>query len=213
MHIGPSESHFSKRRQIHLHIHCRCQNQIRQVHKNQIPYKQQCFAIRLVRLHLHLHFLSMQTSLLCTIRDKYISHSHFFSARNTSKVQVFYRNAYIWFPKVNLLTSPPWLVHRLFQLSFPEVVYSGVWYIIIHPYAPFLPSWDPSVAPSSAPFSGRLASTASRNLAAHQIHQSIRSWDTLHGIVATWQRYYLHLFFTEADDSSRFSVNDADFSH
>ena len=114
MHIGPSESHFSKRRQIHLHIHCRCQNQIRQVHKNQIPFKQQCFAIRLLRLHLHLHFLSMQTSLLCTIRDKYISHSQFFSARNTCKVQVFYRNAYIWFPKVNLLTSPPWLVHRLF---------------------------------------------------------------------------------------------------
>ena len=37
MHIGPSESHFSKRRQIHLHIHCRCQNQIRQVHKIKYP--------------------------------------------------------------------------------------------------------------------------------------------------------------------------------
>ena len=38
-------------------------------------------------------------------------------------------------------------------------------------------------------------------------------WDTLHDIVATWPRYFLHLFFTEADDSSRFSVNDADSSH
>ena len=38
-------------------------------------------------------------------------------------------------------------------------------------------------------------------------------WDTLHDIVATWPRYFFHLFFTEADDSSRFSVNDADFSH
>ena len=38
-------------------------------------------------------------------------------------------------------------------------------------------------------------------------------WDTLHDIVATWPRYFLHLFFNEADDSSRFSMNDADSSH
>ena len=114
MHIGPSESHFSKRRQINLHIHCRCQNQIRQVHKIKYPTNSNALQFAFFVFIFHLHFLSMQTSLLCTIRDKYISHSQFFSARNTCKVQVFYRNAYTWFPKVNLLTSPPWLVHRLF---------------------------------------------------------------------------------------------------
>ena len=44
-------------------------------------------------------------------------------------------------------------------------------------------------------------------------HSLSSRWDTLHDIVATWPRYFLHLFFTEADDSSRFSVNEADSSH
>ena len=65
-------------RQIYLQINCRCQNHIRHVNTNQISYKQQCFAIRL--LLLHLHFLSVQTSLLCTIGDKHICHWKRFSS-------------------------------------------------------------------------------------------------------------------------------------
>ena len=63
VHIGLSGSHFSTRRQTNLHIHCRWQNQIRQVHKIQIAYKQQYFAIRLLRLHLNFLFDSDQPSL------------------------------------------------------------------------------------------------------------------------------------------------------
>ena len=90
-------------RQIYLHINCRCQNHIRHVNINQISYKQQCFAIRLLRLHLH--FLSMQTSLLCTIGDKHICHWKRFSS---------FLSQYSRLPNVNQLTGPPWLVHRPF---------------------------------------------------------------------------------------------------
>ena len=47
------------------------------MHKNDISYKEQCFAVRLRRLDLCLRFLSIQTSSICTIRDNHIGHIKF----------------------------------------------------------------------------------------------------------------------------------------